>query len=223
MLRFEPEGHRYYWNDREIPSVTTVLQELEFNSFLARIKEAMRNENAGHVDETTAFGRALEVWRAAAEFGTHVHQAIHLYNEGDLHEPSLSPALVPFVNAYKQFLSDTGFVVRGAEVLVYHNIMKYAGQVDFWGDFRKTSWAVDIKSGVVPITVGPQTAAYQQGLPEKPRKRACLQLTAEGRYKWIPLEDPADFSMFVSSLNIFRFKEKHNPNRRAPTHVSESA
>lgn len=209
-LTFEAEGHVYRYKGAVVPSVTKILEQLEVGSFIAAIKEALRDRS--HAERSSAIERYLEQWQAAAEFGTNVHAACHLYNQKDLIEEELDPALVPYLNQYKRFLSDTGFIVRGSEVLLYHETMGYAGQEDFDGDFRNTTWCVDIKSGVVPCTVGAQTAGYQQAHPPatRPKKRACLQLM-EDDYKFIEQKEYGDFSLFTSALNIFRFNQKHFP------------
>lgn len=188
-LTFEAEGHVYRYKGAVVPSVTTVLQQLQYLQ-----------------------GIPWEVLEAAREFGTHVHQACHLLNQGDLDEDSLDPALVPYLNGYKRFLSETGFVVTGSEILVYNQTARYAGQLDFTGSFRGTTWVVDIKSGVVPSTVGAQVAAYQAALQSsmKPRRRACLQLLPDD-YKFIEQKDVSDFSLFLSALNCYRHNQKHNP------------
>lgn len=188
-LTFEAEGHVYRYKGSVVPSVTQVLDQLQYLQ-----------------------GIPWEVLQAAAEFGTHVHQACHLYNQDDLIEDELHPALVPYLNGYKRFLSETGFVVTGSEILVYNTLARYAGQEDFEGTFRGTSWGVDIKSGIVPSTVGAQTAAYQQARPKeiRPKKRGCLQLLP-GDYKFIEQKEVSDFSLFTSALNCYRHNQKHNP------------
>jgi hypothetical protein len=191
-LTFEADGHVYRYKGRVVPSVTQVLEQLQYLQ-----------------------GIPWEVLKAAQEFGTHVHQACHLYNQNDLDEESLDPALVPWINSYKRFLSETGFVVVDSEMLVYNPLMRYAGQLDFWGRWRNTTWVVDIKSGVVPSTVGAQLSAYLNAMPpamEKPKKRACLQLS-DTDYKFIEQKELSDFSLFTSALNCYRHNEKHNPRK----------
>lgn len=188
-LTFQEDGHVYKFKGVVVPSVTAVLQQLQYLQ-----------------------GIPWDVLQAAAEFGTHVHQACHLYNQNDLDESSLDPALVPYLNQYKRFLHDTGFIVQGSEILVYNEIARYAGQLDFTGNFRGTTWVVDIKSGVVPSTVGAQVAAYQAALPvaARPKRRACLQLMIDD-YKFIEQKDVSDISLFISALNCYRHNQKFNP------------
>lgn len=187
-LTFEADGHVYRFKGVVVPSVTQVLDQLQYLQ-----------------------GIPWDVLQAAAEFGTHVHQACHLFNQNDLDESSLDPALVPYLNQYKRFLSDTGFIVIGSEILIYNEIARYAGQLDFTGNFRGTTWVVDIKSGVVPSTVGAQVAAYQAALPvaARPKRRACLQLMVDD-YKFIEQKDVSDISLFISALNCYRHNQQFN-------------
>lgn len=188
-LTFRAEGHVYEYKGVRCPSVTQVLEQLQY---LQGIPWATLEE--------------------ARERGTHVHQACHLYNQGELDEESVNPALAAYLNQYKRFLSDSGFIVTASELLVYNETMRYAGQLDFTGNFRGTSWLVDIKSGVVPSTVGAQCAAYQAAMPikERPKKRACLQLSPTD-YKFIEQKEYGDFSLFTSALNCYRHNQKFNP------------
>ena len=150
----------------------------------------------------------------ARRFGSHVHLATDLFDKGELDLDSLDANLLPYLNAYKTFLSETGFVVTHSEQRVYNARYKYAGTLDKRGTWKNTTWVLDLKSGAVPRSVGPQVAAYQMACEEKPRKRLCLQLM-RNRYKLHRCEDPADWPIFLSCRNIHQF------NDRTP-HVSSS-
>jgi hypothetical protein len=197
-LEFDPAAHAYRLDGRPVPGVTAVLDPL------------------------------LELWRvdpalleAAAEFGSHVHQAVDLFNRGELDEESLDPALEPPLRGWKAFLRDTGTVILETEQRVYHDRARYAGTLDNVGLMPgrrgrgEVRALIDVKSGVVPITVGAQTAAYEEarrsmGLAPC-RRRLCVQLKSEAPfYRVHELTEPGDFSLFLSALNIYRFKEKHH-------------
>lgn len=186
-LTFQAEGHVYKFKGVVVPSVTQVLEPLQ------------------HLQ-----GIPWAVLEEARERGTHVHEACHLLNQDDLDEAALDARLARYVASYKRFLCETGFVITASECRVFHEQMRYAGTADFFGTFRNTTWVVDIKSGVIPSTVGAQTAAYQQAASDRPRRRACLQLSEEG-YRFVECKELSDFSLFTSALNVYRFNEKHNP------------
>jgi hypothetical protein len=168
----------------------------------------------------------LELWRvpapvlaAAAAFGTNVHLACHLWNLGRLDPASLDAPLVPYLTGWQRFVAATGFRLTMSEPKVYHSKLRYAGGPDAVGMIPTRGvdqlCLIDWKSGAVPITVGPQTAAYCAAMEDqfdlKIRRRLCVQLTAEEPfYRVLPLTDPSDFSLFLSALNIHKFKERHH-------------
>jgi len=189
-LTFEPQGHVYRLDGRVLPSVTQVLQLLEDFE-----------------------GVPPAVLEAARVFGTHVHDACALDVRGLLDWATLDVALVPYVEAFRRFLRDTGFKVLVSERRVVHPTMRYAGTLDLYGILRTRHALIDIKSGMLPRTVGPQVAAYEKGLllelPER-MQRYCLQLNPEFPcgYKLHALTDAADWQVFVSALNCWHFRSK---------------
>lgn len=194
-LTFEAETHTYRYGSKVVPGVTSVLQPLQMLQ-----------------------GVPWDVLEAAREFGSHVHLACHLWNIEQLDLKALDKALCPYLAGWIAFLDETGFIIRRSETPVHNKKIGYAGTPDVDGDWQRTSWVVDIKSGVVPVTVGPQLAAYQQALDPRPRRRLCVQLTGDGRYKLHEQKDLADFHTFLSALNIYNFLQK-----RKPAHVDEYA
>lgn len=186
----------YRWDGAVVPSVTQVLDI--FHSF-------------DHVDPM--------VLEAARNFGTHVHLATQLYDEGRLDEDALDPALVPYLNGWKKFLSESGFVITAIEEKVYHKRLRYAGTLDRRGLWRSSSWLLDIKSGAVPFTVGAQTAAYREAMDEKPKRRLCVQLMPND-YRISELKELSDFALFQSALNVFNYFRKHKRNpANVPVHA----
>lgn len=195
MLTFDEASHTYRFEGRLVPGVTSVLEQLQYLD-----------------------GVPWAILDAAREFGTHVHLACHLWNVNKLDVEALDPQLRPYLDGWIAFLNQTGFKVRASEQRVYHPQLGYAGTADAFGEMRGTTWVIDIKSGVVPDTVGAQLAAYQNAYSLQPRKRLCVQLTGNGNYKLHPQTDLSDFALFTSALNIYRHKIK-----RKPVNVSEHA
>lgn len=194
-LTFTEADHTYRKGDRMIPSVTTILRRAEIHI-----------EQNGQVSTPFEFVQS-DVLRRAQIFGRHVHLATDLFDRGELDEENLDPLLRPYLDAYKLFLSETGFVVTHSEALVYNARQRYAGRLDKRGTWKCSTWLLDLKSGLVPRTVGPQTSAYQQACEEKPKRRLCLQLM-RNRYKLHRCEDSADWSIFLSALNLHNFDNK---------------
>jgi len=185
QIDFDGESHTYRVNGQRVPSVTQILQPYS---------------GLEYVDK--------DVLRRAAAFGTNVHDACHLYDTGRLDEATLDPALVPYLNAWKQFLADTGAVVIFSEHRVASTRYGFAGTFDkllYWG---KTYRLVDIKSGsVVPKTVGPQLAAYAKAYAEEAgevvKHRYCVHLNGD-MYASHRCSDPGDWSIFLSALNLHK-------------------
>ena len=187
-IEFDEARHEYRVGGRVVPSVTQVLGIL--NDF-------------GAVP--------ADVLAAAAEFGTHVHHACALDNAGQLDEESLDPALAPYLAQWRRFLAESDAEVLGSEVRVYHPGQFYVGTLDALIRIRGKVAVVDIKTGAVPRSVGAQLVAYEQAYHASDehqhsiRRRLCVQLTGD-TYKVHPLTDPADWSLFQSCLNIWRFR-----------------
>jgi hypothetical protein len=188
---FDKDTHTYTLDGRRLPSVTQVLSPLEDYSMVPR-----------------------DVLEAAREFGQHVHEACHLFDCGELDWLNLDPALTPYVEGWRNFILDSGAVVIASEFQVWHDQMGYAGSPDKLLAWGGRTVLPDIKAtAVVPRTVGAQTAAYAKAYQRmhggKEPGRYCIHLTGDGKYKTHPRRDAADWSLFVSALNIHRFKEQH--------------
>jgi hypothetical protein len=185
-IDFVASEHRYYLGDRELPSVTAILKEV------------------GLVDDR---------WftEESRTRGTYVHLACALIDDDELSTESLDPALGPYVQAYQHFLDLTKPEWVYVEHRVADPVLGYAGTLDRAGTFllngHKT--LVDIKSGAVPPTVGPQTAAYRRCLPEPHTwKRAALQLKPDGSFAIHELTDRRDEAVFLAALAIVNFKRE---------------
>jgi hypothetical protein len=152
------------------------------------------------------------VLEAARQFGSHVHAAIDLLNRDALDWGSLDAGLRPYVAGWQRFLDDSGCVVLASEQPVVHERLGYAGTPDsvlYWPN-KKRPVIPDVKStAALPRSVGAQTAAYAhayQAMHGGPMPlRGCVHLLGDGKYAWHVRNDPADFSLFVSCLNIRRF------------------
>lgn len=188
ILTLDIAKHEYTLGRKVLPSVTQALSVIE--SF----------DRVPH-----------DILERARVFGHHVHQAIHYFNEEDLDESALRADLKPRLFGYKKFLMETRFEVTHAEARVYSASLGYAGTLDIRGRLRGIPALVDLKSGAVPRSVGPQTAAYRECIEEKPRRRFALQLL-DYDYRLIELTDPSDFSNFLSALNVYRFQRRKHPH-----------
>lgn len=162
-------------------------------------------------------GIPRDLLAAAAEFGRHVHTAVDFWNRGVLDEAALDPVLAPYLAGWKKYLQESGAVVIVSEKKVRHRLHRYCGTLDsavaLLRRARRSNHIVDVKSGLVPRTVGPQTAAYREawvseqlGAADISTTRFCVQLRPDGDYRLHKLEASTDWSMFVSCLNIHRWR-----------------
>jgi hypothetical protein len=198
-IEFDAENHVYKMDGVVRPSVTQILEPLN------KLEGVPRH-----------------VLDAASEFGSHAHQAVDLFNKCLLDEPSLDPHLKPYLDGWKAFLRDVKGIVMESEKVVYHTGLKYCGTLDatvliegFRG--RTREYLVDLKTGLVPRSVGAQCAAYERALRRMRHgnddrqavhgvklPRRCVQLLGDGKYKLIALDrDDVDWNLFVSCTNIW--------------------
>jgi hypothetical protein len=189
-LQFDAASHTYTVGGRRLPSVTEVLSILdEFEGIPKRVLENARDR------------------------GARLHRAIDLFNRDDLDMDSLDDEIRPLVLAWAQFLKDTGAVVIASEQPVFHPQHRYAGTPDVVLAWKNGIAVPDIKATwAVPRSVGAQTAAYAEaiwassGSRGRRPTRYCIHMK-NGAYNLVPRDDPADWSLFLSALNIHRFKE----------------
>lgn len=188
-IEFEPEGHIYRLDGEQVLSVTQVTDELLDFSRIPR-----------------------EVLERARVLGGDVHKAISLDICGELDDDSLDSIVRMRVNAWRAFVAQTSFEAEVSELIVGSAKHRYAGTLDIVGLLTRKRVQIDVKSGEVPNTVGLQTAAYEQAYHEtvgdKCAARYALQLRADGSFRLQPCSDPSDFNVFLSQLNVRRWKQR---------------
>jgi hypothetical protein len=191
-LVFDTAAHRYTLGGVWLPNVTRVL------------------EAAGLIDY--GFLNAQDRARYL-ERGRRVHQATHDDDNHSLAEESLSEDLLGYVEAWRAFRRDYGFVPRLIEHRVCNRQYGYAGTLDRVGSVRDGSeFLVDIKTGVAPAAVAIQLSAYSACLAHpRTRLRRCVELQQDSTYKVIPFETSAfqhDFNEFLAALLTYRAREE---------------
>jgi len=194
---FDAAVHQYTLDGQVLPSVTGILKPLQ-----------------------NFYGVPPDVLQAKAALGTAVHRACELLDNDDLDQESEEgrAGLVPiagYLDGYKKFKAELEPVVLENETQQYHPVHLYAGTIDRRYTIKHDLWDIDLKSTVAmsPV-VGLQTAAYSEmfkanGVRGKAR-RGALQLFPDGKYKLHEFKDPSDFAVFLSLLNVHRFKERHS-------------
>jgi hypothetical protein len=131
-----------------------------------------------------------------------------------LNEAALDPPLAPYLAAWRKFRRETGFTPIAIEQRVVHTALQFAGTLDRRGTLRRRFVQIDIKSGLVPKSVGAQTAAYDEARRFQTREHArdlryCAQLLPTGDYRLHALTDPADWPLFLSCLNVHQWRTRN--------------
>lgn len=185
-VSFDAAAHRYTLADgTELPSVTTILK---------------------------AQGLIEDRWftDAARLRGDYVHLACRMLDDDELDEATLDPAIAPYVQAYRAFVALTQPDWTYIEHRVCDPLLGYAGTLDRAGVVQGQRLLLDLKSGGLYPSVGPQTAAYRRCLPEPHTwSRAALQLREDGTYVLHPLTDRTDESTFLAALRLHQWKQRH--------------
>lgn len=205
MLTFDPIEHRYYWNGKAVPNVTSIIEPY-----------------------LTDYWRIpAQILRDAQARGTAVHIATDLYDQGVLDWKSVHPIVEPYLMGWVKFRREVPFQIRRSEHRMYSVRFGFAGTLDRSGPCGPEEWLLDIKTSehLMP-SVGPQVAAYDQLLDEEERAQAvaagaaimprqrgrvrkCVQLRDNGLYKIHTLADQSDFGTFLACLTVYRFGGKH--------------
>ena len=186
-IDFDEVAHAYALDGEPVPSVSQALRLLEdFEAIPPATLERARRR------------------------GQYVHEAVALLVREALDWESLDSELVPYLVGAQRFLAETDLTVIASEVRVASRKLRVAGTADLLSHWRKSEALFDFKAtAAVPRSVGPQLAAYDALYREtfggRARRRYCVQLKPND-YRVVPLTDPADMSIFVSCLNVWRYK-----------------
>jgi hypothetical protein len=186
VITFDAAAHRYALSDgRELPSVTTILKA------------------QGLIDDTWFTDTA----RLRGDF---VHLACRMLDDDELNEATVDEAIRPYLDAYRAFVRTAKPEWTYIEHRVFDAVLGYAGTLDRAGVVGGHRLLVDLKSGGIYPSVGPQTAAYRRCLPEPHTwKRAALQLKEDGSYVLHQLTDRSDEDTFLAALRLHQWKQRH--------------
>lgn len=191
-LKFDEATHRYTFNGVTVPNVTGVL--------------GATLDQFSHVPADR-----LEY---ARQLGQAVHTATALYDIDDLVIESVPLTVMPYLEAWIEFRRTTGFKPDTVEERVFNARHFYAGTLDRTGELFGFDSLVDIKSGVLMPSVGPQTAAYLEAKnyrnSAKLSHRYVVQLNHDGTYKLEQLRDKEDFSVFLAALTLSQWRQKND-------------
>jgi hypothetical protein len=198
MLTFDRESHTYQWNGQAVVNVTRVTDSLD-----------------------SYFGVPANVLERKADIGDAVHYACELFDQGELDTDSLPEEIRGYVTAWIDLRATTGFVPSHVEQRVFSRRYKFAGTLDRVGYFSALKRVkpgdlclLDIKTTATLMpAAGPQTAAYAGAFEEmngiKIKRRYVAQLKPDGTWRLEEHEDITDFSVFLSGLSIYAWRQRH--------------
>lgn len=180
---------------------TTLDGQVIVNAWRSFVRVTSVIQSAGLVDSS-------HFSEYAATRGTYLHLATHYYDAGELDESSLDPVILPFLNGYKKFLQETGFVVEESEKRIFSTELGVTGQLDKLGKFPDGRKAIiDLKTGVFIPAHEVQLAAYHLLLGDRKFLKFGLYLTKEGNYKLIQMLSKDARDVFLAALKVYAWKE----------------
>lgn len=186
ILTFDADKHEYRLGGVKIPSVTQIIAD------------------AGLYGDTSHFTEY------SRDRGSFVHKAIQLHLSGELDEDTLDPVIVSYLEVWKKFEVEAGYVSDECEAMLADAIYRYAGTVDHIGHLNGHFCIIDVKTGGATPATGIQLAGYENLLKVGGAKRYALHLNAEGSYKLIEYKDRNDRNVFLAALALFYWKQNNN-------------
>ena len=193
-LAFDAETHTYRLDGRVLPSVTQILK------------------GAGLIDAT---------WYTdeSRTRGSYVHAAIEMGDDLDL--DTLDPVLVPYVQAWQTFLTQTGACGFVKEQRIVDQTVGYAGTFDALLVLpgQRGTTLIDVKTGACPSWAPLQLAAYARavvlGLDDDnlPLHRAVLELRADGTFRFIQIptnQYREDDKTWLAVVRVFQWKQQNS-------------
>ena len=183
MLTFEESTHTYEWSGRAVPSVTTVIRGAGLAGRLPKDEWYLQRGQAFHF-------------------------AAQLYDEGELDEDSIDPAIADHLNHYRAFREEVGdrLEIQKIEEAGYEAVFDFAGTPD-----RVVLWdgrpaILELKTGSASRWHRLQTAGYAAiagvGI------RLCAYFTETG-WKLDTHDDPDDWNTFTAALGVYRWHERN--------------
>jgi hypothetical protein len=188
---FDEETHVYRYKGNIVTGVTSVLQNVGLSDF-SMVPE--------------------DVLIAAMEFGTEVHKACELFDNGDNPPETITADTSLYLCHYIQFINDYKVDFIEVEKKVFCEKYYYAGTLDRVCVLNKVSSSpaiMDIKTGGKSKAHQIQTAAYEYA--EKSDKRSkmdryTLYLSQKGYELDGPHTGRQDFDVFLAALTVTNYK-----------------
>lgn len=189
MKEYDPITHIYKNNGIVIPSVTSILKDV------------------GIIDFSRVPYKKLEEGR---DRGDKVHEMTRLYDLGVLDMSTVDDRLLPYLEAWKRFLRDTGFEIIDIEKRVDSEKYWFAGRLDRVGMLNEKLTIIDIKSGQMyksnDLQLSGYVIAHQEEHHSKIKQRWGIQLKPDGYWK-PEIYNNMD-NGFLSCVSVYNLKRR---------------
>lgn len=150
---------------------------------------------------------------AARARGVAVHQAIEAIAYGYFDESELPLDAAPYLDAYRKFISESGYAATISEIEVAHDLWRYRGHIDSVGLLRGHRAVIDWKAvaSLNRTAVGYQLAGYHAAWnasrPTEPAQiAAAVQLRADGTYRFYEIDVNASLPGFLAAVTVWYAK-----------------
>jgi hypothetical protein len=217
-LAFDEARHRYLYDGKPVPSVTTILQTVNKPVLVPwAVKmcsefwlDAMKSGRTDY-DDIYKEGKSAHYKKssAAASIGTNVHQYAEAFFKKLPAPELLTDEAKRGADAFHKWVDATKLRVLAIERRIYSKEYGYAGTVDLVAEFDGVLGVGDYKtsSGIYP-EMQLQTAAYQHALQEEKGltfgPRWIIRFDKkDGEFEAKPFHDfESDFSGFKGALML---------------------
>lgn len=204
-LVFNPKSHRYYWDGRPVPSVTTIIGRLNKPLLIQWAADCAVEHIEDGINRAVASGAPLELLDfspmldgarkahavkrdTAGDIGTFVHKYARAMLAGGADRRELDHLTLPIdqagrqalkaIDAFESWLRKHKVEPFALERRVFSREQMYAGTCDFYGAIDGRIGYLDFKTGNgVYDEAWWQLSGYEDALTE--------ELHVRGHYRWV--------------------------------------
>ena len=178
-----------------LPSVTAILRDIGLDPDFSMVPEA-----------TLAQAQAR---------GTAVHKAIEAIAYGYFEEAEAPAEIMPYLDAYRRFIKDSGYVASVSEVEVTHEVWRYRGHPDTVGLLGRMRGVLDWKTAAtlhrraVASQLSAYHAAWNAQHPTEPVQFAsAIQLRKDGSYRVHEVDVTEGLPHFQAAVLVYYDKKE---------------
>lgn len=222
LLTFDPLGHRYWLQGREVRSVTTILRMAGYIDFYNDIITTFLTGQLSAFETVTRLERRQIQLEAARDRGKRVHLALHYLFDADLDDDSVDGEVRGYLESAQGYLALHVRKVYRVEMRVWSLKNWYAGTLDLLAQHLDDGLLSvdDFKTGDPgDVAAAEQTAGYLGAALEMAKvdaelaavlrahgpviRRRAVRLFRDGRPgRETVYSDPRDYSHFLNALAV---------------------